>query len=180
MSIRTYDKLITGCSARLPGDLKRQDAPVRDAIGKPIPDAVAPLLPHDGLAEFLFHPTRRFRFDFCWPQHRVALEIDGGIFGRGKACPTCGRKAVGAHSSIQRLKADMDKLNEAAMLGFCVLRALPEQLESGEAGALVARAIAQQVAAPDWREAHVEVTIVSLEKGERGTLCKGGSKSQEN
>ena len=141
MNIR--DIIITGKSSKLPGDFAKQEPtkPTKRAPFKPIPANIAPLLPHDGVAEFYFHPTRNFRADFAWPQHHILLEIDGGIYGRGKPCPTCGRKAVGAHTSIQRLKSDHVKLNEAAILGWVVLRQTPEQLESGEAGALVARAI---------------------------------------
>jgi len=143
MSIRDYHGFITGKSTKLPGDFaKRESArPSKRTPFKPLPLNVAPLLPHDGVAEFYFHPDRNFRADFAWPQHRILLEIDGGIYGRGKPCPTCGRKAVGAHTSIQRLKSDHVKLNEAAILGWIVLRQTPEQLENGEAGALVARAI---------------------------------------
>ena len=31
------------------------------------------------VAEHRFHETRRWRFDFAWPDHRVALEIAGGV-----------------------------------------------------------------------------------------------------
>ena len=27
---------------------------------------------------------RRWRFDFAWPSHKVAVEIDGGIFIHGR------------------------------------------------------------------------------------------------
>lgn len=150
MNIREI--VITGKSSKLPGDFAQQNTakPSKRTPFKPIPLNIAPLLPHGGVAEFYFHEARQWRFDFAWPgsgpndmpgMAGVALEIDGGIYGRGKPCPTCGRKAVGAHTSIQRLKSDHEKLNEAAILGWVVLRQTPEQLESGEAGALVARAI---------------------------------------
>jgi hypothetical protein len=76
---------------------------------------------------------RKFSFDWAWPEQKIALEIEGGIYGRGKPCPMCKRKAVGAHTSIERLKSDMEKYNLAAMLGWLVLRARPEQIDSGEA-----------------------------------------------
>lgn len=28
--------------------------------------------------EHRFHPTRRWRFDFAWPDEKVALEVEGG------------------------------------------------------------------------------------------------------
>lgn len=53
---------------------------------------------------------RRWRFDFAWPSHWVAVEIDGGIFVRGRHVDP-----LGGHG-------DRDKLNRAAVLGWKVLR----------------------------------------------------------
>lgn len=91
--------------------------------------------------EYRFAPPRDFAFDWCWPDYRIALEKEGGIYGRGKACPVCKRRAVGAHTSIQRLKSDQEKYNIAAIMGYCVLRARPEQFESGEVFELVRQAL---------------------------------------
>ena len=93
------------------------------------------------MPEYRFCPPREFAFDWCWPELRVALEKDGGIYGRGKACPVCKRRAVGAHTSIQRLKSDQEKSNIAAIMGYCVLHARPEQFESGEVFELVRQAL---------------------------------------
>ena len=81
--------------------------------------------------EFRFHPKRKWRFDWLFPG-KVALEIDGGIYGKGKACPACGRKPPGAHSSIRQLKADREKDRAALLLGYIVVRCLPEEIQSGE------------------------------------------------
>lgn len=53
---------------------------------------------------------RRWRFDFAWPSHWVAVEIDGGIF-------VCGRHVdpIGGHN-------DRTKHNYATALGWRVLR----------------------------------------------------------
>jgi hypothetical protein len=169
VSIRDYEGLKSGVTSKLPSNFSKATAaeikhaaqfspggvtpaavvtkPSKRKPFKPMPLNIALLLPHGGVAEFYFCEARQWRFDFAWPgpgpngTPGVALEIDGGIYGRGKPCPTCGRKAVGAHTSIQRLKSDHEKLNEGAILGWVILRQTPEQLESGEAGALVARAI---------------------------------------
>ena len=66
--------------------------------------------------EHRFHPTRRWRFDFAWPQVMVAVEIDGAIFANG-------RHAVGAG-----IAADADKYNAAIALGWKVLRFTETQL----------------------------------------------------
>jgi very-short-patch-repair endonuclease len=58
--------------------------------------------------EYQFHPTRRWAFDFAWPKHRLAVEIDGGQWA-----PHGGRHAR---------DGDREKLNAAAMLGWRVMR----------------------------------------------------------
>lgn len=86
----------------------------------------------DPVEEFRFHPGRKFAFDLCWVDERLALEIDGGLYGKGKPCVLCKRRAVAGHSSIQRIKSDMEKFNLAAVCGFRVLHCRPEQIASGE------------------------------------------------
>lgn len=34
--------------------------------------------------EYRFHPARRWRFDFAWPDARVYVELDGGTWIRGR------------------------------------------------------------------------------------------------
>lgn len=93
------------------------------------------------IPEWIFHPPRRWRFDFAWQEAdlKIAVEVDGGIFGRGKACPTCGIRRTGAHSSVSGVIADMEKMNQAALDGWIVLRVLPEELdlENGKAFNLI-------------------------------------------
>jgi len=66
--------------------------------------------------EYMFHPTRKWRFDFCWPDYMVALEVEGGCFVRGR------------HSRGAGMRKDMEKYNEANILQWHVLRRLPEDL----------------------------------------------------
>ena len=81
------------------------------------------------VAEFRFSPPRRWRFDWAWPQYCIALEIEGGIWSRGR------------HVRGKGFLDDMEKYNRAAIEGWCVLRATPAQLESGMACALVKETI---------------------------------------
>ncbi len=60
--------------------------------------------------EFRFHPERKWRFDFAWPDHKVAVEVEGGQF------------SVGRHQRLSGFEADCDKYNSAALLGWAVLR----------------------------------------------------------
>lgn len=64
------------------------------------------------VTEHQFHPTRRWRFDFAWPAHKVALEIDGGSGGYGR------------HSRPGGMRKDHEKFNTAAVMGWRVLRVL--------------------------------------------------------
>lgn len=66
--------------------------------------------------EFRFHAVRRWRFDYCFPVHRVALEVQGGIFVNGR------------HSRGAALLKEWEKLNTAAGMGWRVLFCQPKDL----------------------------------------------------
>ena len=72
------------------------------------------------LAEYRFDGTRLWRFDYAWPEQRVALEVEGGAFAKGG----------GGHNRGAAFQADMDKYNAAALAGWLVLRYPPEKLEA--------------------------------------------------
>jgi len=87
---------------------------------------------------------RQYRFDFAWPQLRIAAEVDGGRFlvRRGKD----GRPVpVGYHGS----EADYGKLNSAALLGWRVFRFTPEMIRRGEAEMMLLDALAPAPRADD-------------------------------
>lgn len=66
--------------------------------------------------EYMFHPTRRWRFDYCWPKERLAVEVEGGAFVRGR------------HTRGKGFVQDMEKYNEATLLGYRILRYTPKGL----------------------------------------------------
>lgn len=70
------------------------------------------------LREYVFHPTRKWRFDFSWPSARVALEVEGGAWKKGGSRHTRGAGFLG----------DMAKYNAAVMLRWRVLRCTPQTL----------------------------------------------------
>ena len=72
--------------------------------------------------EFRFHPTRKWRFDFAWPAKRVAVEVDGGIFIRGRHVDP-----IGGHN-------DRSKHNAATAIGWKVLRYDARHLSDDPAG----------------------------------------------
>jgi hypothetical protein len=56
--------------------------------------------------EYKFHPDRRWRFDFAWPDLKLAVEIEG----------------QGRHQTFIGFRRDCDKYNAALALGWRVLR----------------------------------------------------------
>jgi len=80
--------------------------------------------------EFRFAPPRRWRLDFAWPALRVAVEIEGGIWVRGR------------HTRPTGFLRDAEKYNEAALAGWTLLRVVPGQIRSGEALQMIERAVA--------------------------------------
>lgn len=90
-----------------------------DAASKPTATLVALCRAHglpEPIPEFRFHASRKWRADYCWPDQRIIVEIDGGIWTGGR------------HSGGTGQLRDMEKLNAAALLGFLVLRYTPQQM----------------------------------------------------
>jgi len=59
---------------------------------------------------YIFHPTRHWKFDLALPDHRIAIEYEGGIYSNGGH----NRGPIYADNCI--------KYREAALLGWIVLR----------------------------------------------------------
>lgn len=120
---------------------------VTKAVAKVQPYPIDAMCLEAGLAvplpeyKFAADRGRKFAFDWAWPQSLLALEVDGGLFGRGKKCHACGRRRVGAHSSIRQLLLDRDKTNLAACMGWRVLRVQPKDVRSGKVLELIREAL---------------------------------------
>ena len=71
---------------------------------------------HAPKTEYRFSPPRRWRFDYVWIVPRVALEVEGGIWIRGR------------HSRGAGMLKDMEKYNHAVIQGWRVLRCTPDTL----------------------------------------------------
>ena len=70
--------------------------------------------------EWKFHPVRRWRFDYAFPDFKVALEVEGGVFTGGR------------HTRSVGFMKDIEKYNTAAMLGWTVVRTVPDELYTGK------------------------------------------------
>jgi very-short-patch-repair endonuclease len=66
-------------------------------------------------------PSRRFRFDYCWPDRKIALEVDGATWTGGR------------HTRGAGVAKDCEKVCEAAIAGWKVLRVTTQQVENGQA-----------------------------------------------
>lgn len=66
--------------------------------------------------EWQFHPERKWALDYAWPEKRIALEIEGGVFIGGR------------HTSGMGFAADMVKYNQLTLLGWRLIRVQPKEL----------------------------------------------------
>ena len=82
--------------------------------------------------EYLFaQPERKWRFDFCFVEQRVALEVDGGQWHY--------------HGGRHNTDSDRWKLNDAAARGYRVLRFSAAMLdEPDRCATLIERALGRE------------------------------------
>lgn len=76
--------------------------------------------------EFRFHPGRRWRADFAHLPSRTLIEVEGGIWIRGR------------HNRPQGFMCDVEKYLEAALAGWRVLRLSEQELTSTTVSRIVA------------------------------------------
>ena len=77
--------------------------------------------------EYRFAPPRRWRFDFAWPDHKLAVEIEGITYDGGR------------HQRVEGFIADCHKYEVALMQGWRVYRVPGQWIAQG--------------GRPIWREA---------------------------
>ena len=69
------------------------------------------------IPEYRFDAERRWRFDFAFPLLRIALEVEGGAWTRGR------------HTRPMGFLKDMEKYNTYTLLGIYLLRFTTAQIE---------------------------------------------------
>lgn len=79
--------------------------------------------------EFVFHPTRKWRFDRAWPEQKVAVEVNGGVWSGGR------------HVRGSGYIKDREKVNEAQLLGWTVIEVVDKTIENEQAFEWVRRAL---------------------------------------
>ena len=70
---------------------------------------------------------REWRFDFAYPEKKIAIEVEGGVFVKSR------------HTTGKGFTKDCEKYNKAVELGWSVYRYTTQQVKSGEAIAQLSR-----------------------------------------
>lgn len=71
--------------------------------------------------EYRFHETRRWRFDFAWPELLFAVEVEGITYEHGR------------HQRKEGFEGDLEKYQSAMLLGWTVYRTSGAMVKSGSA-----------------------------------------------
>lgn len=87
--------------------------------------------------EFVAIPDRRFRWDFAWPEQRLLLEVQGGVWKKG------------AHSGGTGVNRDTEKQNLAVLAGWRTLAVTTNQIRDGLAIAWLKKALERTHLTPD-------------------------------
>lgn len=68
--------------------------------------------------EYRFFEYRMWRFDFAYPKVKLAVEVEGGIYMRGR------------HNRAEGFENDQEKYNFATLMGWRILRYTPGMIDS--------------------------------------------------
>lgn len=86
------------------------------------------LLPPE-VCHHVYRKTRDFRCDFAWPEQRIILEVEGGVWVQGR------------HTRGSGFTKDLTKYNLITEAGWTVYRVSQREITSGEALNIIARAL---------------------------------------
>lgn len=90
---------------------------------------------------------RHWRSDFAWPEYKLLVEVEGGIEIKGRR----------SHTGSEGYQKDCRKYNDAAWLGFWVMRFTPMMIHSMEAINEIHRFIeARRLAQDPWMNELIE------------------------
>lgn len=83
----------------------------------------------DCVKEYRFHPKRKWRFDYALPDHKIAVEVEGGVWSGGR------------HTSPKGFLNDIEKYNAAALMGWRLFRVTPDTLTTNNTISLIKQAV---------------------------------------
>lgn len=81
------------------------------------------------IEQFRFHPVRKWRADFAYPDNKILIEVDGGTWSNGR------------HTRGDGYAKDAEKYNTATLLGWKVYRFTGGMIEDGTAIQTIKKAI---------------------------------------
>ena len=94
--------------------------PAKKIVGESVRLAILNRILFSGWAAEHRFSERRWRFDFAHTGLMIAIEIEGGVYSRGR------------HVRPKGFLGDMEKYNRAVVLGWRVLRMTPQQFDGLE------------------------------------------------
>jgi len=80
------------------------------------PELVRRMTGFDVTPEHRFHDTRKWRIDYAIIQEKIAIEVEGGAYIKGR------------HTRPSGFIADMEKYNELTRAGWRLIRVTPKEL----------------------------------------------------
>lgn len=87
--------------------------------------------------EYQFYAKRKWRFDYAIPEYKIAIEVEGGVWTRGR------------HTRGVGFMGDMVKYNAAAVFGWRLLRVVPDTLMTDRTLRLIRACIENQKNLPE-------------------------------
>lgn len=79
--------------------------------------------------ELRFHPKRRWRFDYAIPSYKIAIEVEGGAWTNGR------------HTRGKGFLGDVEKYNQATVLGWRLIRCTPDTLTKSDTLSLISELV---------------------------------------
>ena len=67
--------------------------------------------------EHIFHPERKWRMDYAWPECKIALEVHGATYSQGR------------HTRGAGFAGDREKMNEAQLHGWLVIEVATDNIK---------------------------------------------------
>lgn len=96
-------------------------------------------------AEHKFWAKRRWPFDFAWPKLMLAVEVEGGVYSKGR------------HVRGQGYENDCEKYSVAAALGWTVLRFTETSIKLGRALHLLEYVMKERIGDTNGSEGNLRI-----------------------
>lgn len=84
------------------------------------------------ISEYRFHPVRKWRIDWAWPEIKLAIELEGGVW-----------TSHSRHTRGSGFVKDMEKYNAMTELGWHLLRYEPSRIDYEQIKTVYSRLISK-------------------------------------